>query len=167
MDQFNENSLFSQASSTPSHQSRPHSLSSIVNVDHPQHQKLQSFHFPPSTLVNVRKEMNSVPVTFITSNRSTYSDVMSISNTARVKTQRKAKIASHRVRFPYDTQSAFKAMGAGIDEKHTTMLEKQQTAASRARKNRELHAEHDLFMERLTRERQARTKIEGEKVSEL
>ena len=142
--------------------SRPHSLSSVVDVDHPNHPQPQDYYMPLCTRLPTKKAMVYVPVTFINSNRSTFSDVMTISNSARVKKEKRSKFnTSHRVRFPYDDSNPFKAMAKGIDQKHTTMLERQLQGETRSRRNKELHNERAVFMERLAAEREGRAYIES------
>ena len=106
---------------------RPHSLSSVVDVDHPNHPQQHEYYMPLSNRLPVKKAMPNVPVTFINSNRSTFSDVMSVSNSSCPVRERKSKFnTSHRVRFPYADSGQFRSMAGGIDEKHMTMLERQQ-----------------------------------------
>ena len=100
------------------------------------------------------------PVTFIATSRSTHSDVMSTCNTTRL-VRVVTKPGAVRARLPYAETAAFKSLPKGIDVKHMTPVEKQQEAKVRARVNRELHEEHSLFMARLRKERQERTRIES------
>jgi hypothetical protein len=66
------------------------------------------------------------PVTFISTSRSTHSDVMSISNTTRaVAITTRPSNQYLRARLPYSETAAFKQMPKGIDPKHMTILEKQ------------------------------------------
>jgi len=171
-DGFNEEPVVhheqSQSHSEDAPLSRPHSLSSVVDVDHPNHPQPQDYYMPLSNLLPVRRAMLYVPVTFIHSNRCTFSDVMSVSNSARVTKEKKNKYnTSHRVRFPYADSSQFKSMAGGIDEKHMTMLERKLNQEARTKRNRELHEERRLFMERLKVEREQRSAIESAAVIQI
>mmetsp|Transcript_11235 Transcript_11235/g.16766 ORF Transcript_11235/g.16766 Transcript_11235/m.16766 type:complete len:235 (-) Transcript_11235:509-1213(-) len=108
--------------------------------------------------------------------RSTHSDVMCSTITSQRKdwakeVKKKAQHSGVLCRLPYEEQSRTptnsiasinsSAKGSNNDPT-TTRLEQKQSEVARQRLSKELHAEHRVFMERLRREREERTKLEAD-----
>jgi hypothetical protein len=104
------------------------------------------------------------PVTFVSSFRSTHSDVMSVTNTTIAKGPSSSSVpagSAVRARLPYKESASFSIFGSGKLGKHATPVERAKEDELRKRKNRELMAERDVFMGKLNAERETRTRVES------
>jgi len=155
---------------------RTHSLSSLIDDEHSNHPRdlsiSQNSQSNPSqysagpeisfhkVFVSTVRPLTYSPVTFVSSFRCTHSDVMLTTNTIFCKDGKKPPNSSVLARLPYSETQQFKVVKGGLS-KHSTPMERQKEEALRKRKNKELHTEHAMFMNRLNSERDERSRLES------